>query len=318
MQEIWHLLSEKGGDLTDGELSTLLSTACKLGHYEVVQLLLGVGANVNHQVDPDGSSPLHDAVRESQERIVNFLLEQKDININQANAAGESALFIACQRGNSSIVKALLDHGADPNQAAESTVRPLLAASLFGHTDCVKLLLQRDTVDVNSTIRNQATAIILASQQGHASVVDLLLRHGARINQETIHGDTPLHVAAQNGRVQVVHRLLQEVDVDVNKPQIQGFTPLHAACRNGSAPVVDLLLQHGAHVNSRNQYHNTPLHYASFHGYTRIVHRLMQEKESDLFRENGLGKTALCMAQSQGHEGIVNLLERATLVSPAA
>jgi ankyrin repeat protein len=53
---------------------------------------------------------------------------------------GQSPLYIASQKGRSSVVKCLLSSGADINLLDEDGQLPLFVASTFGHCDIVILL----------------------------------------------------------------------------------------------------------------------------------------------------------------------------------
>ena len=56
------------------------------------------------------------AARDNKEEVIDYLLTYQRIDINQRNLDGETALFIACQRGYKSIVNTLLKNGANLNQ----------------------------------------------------------------------------------------------------------------------------------------------------------------------------------------------------------
>lgn len=55
------------------------------------------------------------ACRDNRIEIVNYLLEC-NVNIDQKNNDGETAILIACQRGYTNIVKKLLGKGANRNE----------------------------------------------------------------------------------------------------------------------------------------------------------------------------------------------------------
>ena len=116
-----------------------LHRACKNDLGEVVEELIRRRADTNVESD-DGTTPLHIA---SSLRIVRLLLDNgARVNVSRKN--GYTPLHSACCRKDVSVVKVMLDHGADPNAGASICgVTPLQIASSNGYQDIVKELLDR-------------------------------------------------------------------------------------------------------------------------------------------------------------------------------
>ena len=84
------------------------------GDAEMVHLLLENGADVNAHHSEGGSTPLHYAILTGRPSVVRMLLEAgADQNI--AYRDGQVAIHLAAARGNLQIVQLLLDHGAKIN-----------------------------------------------------------------------------------------------------------------------------------------------------------------------------------------------------------
>jgi Ankyrin repeats (3 copies) len=62
-------------------------------------------------------------------------------DINARNKHGVTALMRAACHGHKRMVRALLDHGADPNLARNDKFTALALAAFFGHTETVKTLM---------------------------------------------------------------------------------------------------------------------------------------------------------------------------------
>ena len=77
---------------------------------------------------------------------------------------------------------------------------PFSWATKSGHEAVVKMLLERDDVNPNTTDSYGKTPLSIAARKGHERVVKMLLER-VDINPNTVtnHGDTPLFIAADEG-----------------------------------------------------------------------------------------------------------------------
>jgi hypothetical protein len=64
-------------------------------------------------------------------------------NVNARNKHGMTALMRAAYHGHHRMVRALLDHGADPNLTRNDNFTALALAAFFGHTETVRILIER-------------------------------------------------------------------------------------------------------------------------------------------------------------------------------
>jgi len=127
---------------------------------------------------------------------------------------------------------------------------PIIDATKRGDVEEVQALIQQGA-DVNEAYGDGMTALHWAAERGDLMVAEVLIAAGASVEAGTRIGHyTPLHIAAKAGRPEVVAALI-EAGVDVNVATTNsGATPLHLAASAGSADVIRLLVQHGADVNS--------------------------------------------------------------------
>ena len=136
------LITEFGCDANqpNNDGCTSLHTACEYGRANVVKMV-GKHASLL-ATDKNGNTPLHIAAARGHKECVEALL-QLDAPIMLRNAAGETALHIACETGLASIVKrvdkdtSLLTTDKDGNTL-------LHIAAVWGHKECVEALLQLD------------------------------------------------------------------------------------------------------------------------------------------------------------------------------
>ncbi|KAL9609925.1 MAG: hypothetical protein Q9167_005343 [Letrouitia subvulpina] len=216
-----------------------------------------------------------------------------------------NALQVASYEGHESIVRLLLEKGADINAQCGRYGTALQAASASGHESIVRLLLEKGA-DINAQCGFIGTALQAASASGHESIVRLLLENGADINAQYGLYRTALQAALASGHESIA-RLLLEKGVDINAQC--GFigTALQAASASGHESIVRLLLEKGADINAQCGCYRTALQAALVYGHESIV-RLLLENGADINAQYGLYSTPLGAALVYEHESIVRLL----------
>ena len=85
-------------DRRDGKGRTALQYACAWGQVETCRLLLQVdGSDVNAECELDGWTPLMEAMRHRQVEVSQVLLESADIDLDQPDHTGVTALHVAAK-----------------------------------------------------------------------------------------------------------------------------------------------------------------------------------------------------------------------------
>jgi hypothetical protein len=120
------------------------------------------------------------------------------------------------------------------------------------------------------------------------------------MNVKNRRGRKQLHFCAENGFTSSVKRLLSIRNINVNVKDDWNETPLHWAAYNGHIEIARLLLQNGAEVNAKSRWDRTPLHFSAFHGHVDILH-LLVENGADLDAQSNDGGRALHCAARYGH-----------------
>jgi ankyrin repeat protein/L-ascorbate metabolism protein UlaG (beta-lactamase superfamily) len=125
-------------------------------------------------------------------------------------------------------------------------------------------------------------------------------------------GQATIFDAAQTGDIEAVTRLLKADPKLVEAKNDEGDTALHqaAGCRRGeeaALPLVRLLLEAGAAVEARNTSGQTPLLYASYAGFRRVVELLVAKGAVVKYQDTN-GRSPLHYAAREGHPAVVELL----------
>ena len=84
------------------------------------------------------------------------------------------ALNIAAQNGHETVVRALIEAGADVNKVKDNGLTPLYVGAHNGHETVVRALIDLGA-DINKARDNAATPLLIAAQFGHETVVWALI-----------------------------------------------------------------------------------------------------------------------------------------------
>ena len=209
-------------------------------------------------------------------------------------------------------------HPMDGEEPCQRGSTCLWAASVSGHREAVKELLESG-VDVDgANAVNGTTALFVAAFQGHEGVVEQLLEAGPDVNKACmINGATPLIMAAGKVHEGIVTKLLK-AGADVNKASTDGgSTPLHMAAAYGRRGAVQVLLKAGANPNAELDDGRTPLIVAAEWGHNRICSILLKAGANVNHAAND-HRTALNIAVTRGRkEAALVLMEHGATCSLA-
>lgn len=158
-----------------------------------------------------------------------------------------------------------------------------LSAAENGELDILTYLLENG---INIDTRNEYgdSALHLAAENGHINTMKLLLDSGLNKDVTDNNGWTPLKLAVYTGQTYSVKCLLNAgARKDTNDTQsllnwaflARGVTLLHIASRHGYTDIVHLLIEAGFNVNARDIYGETPVIYAARNGHPDTAKALM-------------------------------------------
>ena len=226
-------VNEKGGEGTPA-----LALAIVNAHYELAAYLLEMGADPN--VDAPGGTSLHAITRtrnyeygkvvrpaavqtgnmsdlelvdllfaygaDPNVRIGKPLPRQGGFDNNYLKLVGATPFLLAARAADPTLMRILVDYGADPTIPTNENVTPLMVAAGMGYVqgqsigydrerfEAVRLLVELGA-DVNVASDSGETAMHGAATGGVNDVVKLLVEKGAKLDTKSKEGWTPLSIA---------------------------------------------------------------------------------------------------------------------------
>jgi ankyrin repeat protein len=288
-----------------------LESASFGGHLEVVKYLVEeAGADVTRAIPGGGKTPIRCAVMQGHADIVKYLLGRPGSDIDAVSTRGETALTMACREGRLAVVKVLVAAGSRVEPQPREQTGPLGAASLGGHLEVVKYVVDEARADVNRAGRGGETPLRCAVSGSHTDIVEYLLgRPDIDIDARSIWGgESALILACRMGNLAVVKRLVA-AGSSVEAQASNEVGPLVAAAVRGHLEVVKYLVDEaGADVTRENPAGETPIRCAARKGYADIVEYLLGRPGSDLDAVSTRGESALTLACRMNRLAVVKLL----------
>lgn len=288
---------------TESGLSPLMSAA-KRGHMEMVKFLISIGANL-YAMSKDSKNLLMFACESGNIELVKLFLSYNiDINHrgktynNEHDKTGwdnDTPLIIAAEKGYKDIVELLLAQKADPYLTGVWDKNALIAATIGGNIELVKLFLQYN-FDINAKHEHaRKSALVECCYLGHVEILKLFLSQNIDIHHENNFEALHYALMQKNKNIEIIS-LLIKAGADINRPRCTDATPLfYALCDsyppNNNYEIVKLLIDNGASINSINKDY-PPLTQACFYRNKECV-KLLLSKGADVHFKDKSGKNAL-------------------------
>lgn len=294
-------------NMKNADGNTPLFEAARSGQGRLVTLLLSSGADRSN-LSSGKNTPLHGAAMGgiSEQPVIDALAYG---NINTRNADGNAPIHLAVQAGNAQTIALLAEARADINLPDQSGRTPLQSAMLL--TDPAKarataLALINLGAKLDTPDKRGNTPVYLAAATGDLPLLNAMLEKGAKVNVPGDGGRTPLHAAIAAGRTDAVKALLAH-KAPVDLADNAGDTPLHLAAALKDPAIAEMLLRAGAKVTTWTKERQTPLHVAAAAGNVAMVELFIANGGGDVI-STGKSPTPAEVAQKAGKTQIVELL----------
>jgi ankyrin repeat protein len=162
-----------------------------------------------------------------------------------------AGLVYACKGEHIEAIRRMLARGDDPNSKDNEGTSCLFWALQHGSYSILRLLLEHGA-DVN-TFGVGRTLLAAATELRDTKITKLLLEFGADVNKPSRNGYTPLMGACEHGCIDMVNDFV-DLGATVNACDKNGFSPLMYACWMGYPHIVERLIALGADISVRDRY----------------------------------------------------------------
>lgn len=281
----------------------------------------------------EGVSPLMYSCQQGDTQQIRHLIQRKPMCVKESDRTGKTALHYCAE--NTTVDAAQLLLKANPaliNQPDEEGYTPLHLAVIAGNRTMLRYLLDHGA-EVNLLDNERHSVVHWATVCGELEALDVILEAGAEASVEDIHGAYPIHYAAQmcgNSKKMIgsgsaggplggpgssqrytglsaLKKLINH-GVPVDVIDRDGRQPLLWAASSGSADAILALSNAGASVMAADKDGLTALHCAASRGHSDCLETLVAlcGAEVDLLDANGC--TALFYAVTLGHADCAQLL----------
>ena len=225
----------------------------------------------------------------------------------QFDDGDDTVLTHAVKTQNIPAVQSLVNAGADPNQANKKGITPISAAAHKGNTVIMKILIDAGaTVNALKSPGSGSTPLIQAAHFGHVEAVRILVKHNAVADFANSKGTTALMRASQEGHVEIC-TILIKAEADVNRKNNEGMNALMLASQRGHADMATLLINSGACMDEQTSQGSTALMLACKRGHGEVVKVLVQ-MGAEIFVRDSKGRTAYETARKRQHENLLPYL----------
>jgi len=237
----------------------------KARRFPEAEQMIDEGEDVN-LTDNAGTPALLWAVSSGQSSLVRKLAEHK-VNIHSFGNGRKSALHLATEGSDPTLVALLIELGADRSLKDCSNRTPAELAADLGKTNMIAALRS----DGDETLLKRAK-LFEAAASGDAAFISGLAKNDPSIHSRDAEGYTPLMIAARQSGATVV-KLLLEKGADPNAKAKDGYQAISIAINGKNFEIVSVLLTYKAEIGT---FRDWPLnHLAASTGDLRILEALL-------------------------------------------
>lgn len=196
------------------------------------------------------------------------LFMEEDLNSVDENS--DNALLAASLDGQFELIKLLIENGCDPDNKNSVKASPLVCSIINNRNDIVKYLLEKG-VNIDAFGEGDVSPLTIACINGSIEIIKTLIEFHADINIINRNGETPLTIDELEREVA---EILLDNGANIDKQNASGQTPLIKAVIRESENLIDLFLNRNPNTEIKDESRKSALDYANEIGNERIIDML--------------------------------------------
>lgn len=190
-------------------VSRALVLSIPFGQYDILDLLLKAGADINYQIEVfNQQDALHLSLIYKNYNLFFYLLDKAD-DIQTRNEYGMSIMHQAAQFGNHKILDTLNSLGLSIDDRDAYMRTPIMYAAWSGNKKNFDYLIDKGAQKLNVSTKDE-TILIFAAAGGHPAIMDQVLGWDVDINQQDYKGNTALHYAVAEDDIATVEKIYEK------------------------------------------------------------------------------------------------------------
>jgi ankyrin repeat protein len=232
---------------------------------KIIKALLKYGAPINmtnNNSYPFRYTPLQFAIRNKENTIVKLLLDRGADPNRRNHDDGYTPLHVASIiPNNATIIRHLIERGANVDAKTLQQHYPVPFLDVYSNPD--------------QLYGTGLTSLHLATHAGIENTRVLVDVGKAKVNVKSSSGISPLHASLYNkvgGMKEEIIRFLIDRGAHINAKDSRGFSPLHIAALQGEMSIIKILLENGAIPFIQNSRGRTPVDLASNKKVKNMIH----------------------------------------------
>ena len=275
---------------------------------EVVRGILACDATINSP-GPNGNTPIMLACHRGFTELVRAMLESNRNFFKRFPHSSVGLVFTTINAQSSSTLEVILQHGADPDCISpHMPMAPLhMLCRQYGSTEIMLQVLLDHHPNVNM-VTEVGAPLHVAVVSGKNTFVSMLLHNNADAN--VLSGPelaSPLITAVERNNVEAVCLLLHHGAKVDHALATDGFTALHKAAASNCFEIAQVLIKSGATIDQPSKLGYSPLHVAISTG-SQEVFALLIENNSNMNTQDNTGATPLMRAIHDGKNEVALML----------
>lgn len=281
--------------------------------------------NLLEQNKTSNLDPVVVSIQKGDFNLVQKLLENVSLDSSKDWSEGYYLLQTAIQHDQVQIASWLILKGCRINRVENDILSdtPLHLAICKNYCTVVKILLEKGA---DKSVKNTQgeTPLHVSCKTENIVITKLLLEQNAAPDIPDVYSSTPLHISVEKECLEIVQLLLNHnapVNAYTFKTDYEGFTPLHISVIKKNVEITKILLENKANINAplssiNNKFHEFP--FMMFKGYTPVhlaiesnevkIVKLIFESQKGNIKTDLQGLTLLQLAIEIGNLEIIEIL----------